>query len=126
MAAGTAIGGLIHRLTTKQEGLYEIKRKEEIIGETETGLALVCTKKEPKKCRILEAPMPVQAYLLMESLRKSLTASDIAGNPFFQSAKSSWFDMRDMYCRFARQGREPSMTYTNLEGSIEDCRSSNR
>lgn len=107
---GTAVGRLIHRLSVKQEGLYTISRKEEIVGETETGFALACTKKEPKKCRMVEAPLPVGAYLLMEALRngtedmrKITTEADRPYNFILQQDISSWIDMRNEYCRYARR-----------------------
>lgn len=135
-AMGTALGlgvrRLMHRLSVRQEGLYTISRKEEIVSEDETGFALACTKKEPKKCRMVKAPLPVRTYLLMEALRDQLATANSPGtppgwnspdNPFLQASRSSWVDMRNMYCRYAKEGLEPSMSYTNLDGNVEDCRS---
>ena len=129
MALGLGVRRLTHRLSVKQEGLYTISRKEEIVSEDDTGEALVCTKKGPKKCRMVEAPLPVRAYLLMEDLRKQVSESASNSepgwaafdNPFLEAVKSAWIDMRTMYCRYAKEGLEPSMTYTNLAGNVEDC-----
>jgi hypothetical protein len=70
----------------------------------------------------------VQAYLGMKVLRDDLNDPEIGNiNDSFalavkEKAKASWFDMRDMYCGYAKRGLEPSMTYTNLDGNTEDCR----
>ncbi len=128
VAAGTALRVLVKRLTTKQVGLFRMRKSERIVADFENGTAFVCSTKKNGKCRTVEAPLPVRAQLLMEGLRKSLADSENSfpgwsrpDNPFAQAAISSWRDMRAMYCRFARQGLEPSMTYVDLEGKVQTC-----
>ena len=117
LLAGTALRAISHRLTTKQVGMYTLKRDEKIVGELDDGTALACSTKKDG-CRMVEAPIPVRANLLMEAIRKDIADDDLPKDPF--QLKVSWEDLRGIYCFYARRGQEPSMTYVDLQGPITD------
>jgi hypothetical protein len=112
----------------REQPVYHLKANERIVADPGFGEAYACTK--GGRCRLLIAPMPVRARLMVETLGDALRHPDdplLAIGPYWDdnvgltrvgTPQEIWGKVRYIYCEYARQGLEPSVTYLDLDNHL--------